>query len=923
MARRPPDPGSNDLPPDGDHHSQSRPIAPGLVRLGRRIHAWIFGPSLEREVDEELEFHLEMRVREHVSRGMSPEEARRAALAAFGDIDELRSRMRDQGRRREMRKRITAWLEQLRQDVAFAVRQLSRSPGFATVAVVTLAVGIGANTAVFSVVDGVLLRPLPYQEPDRLLAVWTRYLPSTGLDIPEFPISAPEVLDYREQSEAVDVAYYYEAQRTLDDGSGDPTRVGTAYVGPRLFSLLGVRPALGRDFSAAEHDPAAGPTVVLTHDAWRERFGEDPGILGRRIELNGTSAPVVGVLPEDFVFPDRSAQLFVPLRLEEADPGGRGAHWLSAVARLRGETTLEQARAELETITAGWYREWEHHAAGHFLVLKPLRDEILGDTDSRLWLAFAAVGLVLLIACVNVANLLLTRAERRQRELALRTALGAGRGRLARQLLTESLVLAGAGAALGVVLAWWGTGAVLGIDPTAIPRAEGVALDGRVLLFAAGLATATAVLFGLVPALRADVSAPVETLAGEGRSTSGIGRLRLRRTLVAAEVALSVVVVLAAGLVVRSFRTLSAVETGVETERLLTFQLSLPSASHPSDEQVPVFYASLLERLEALPGVERASVTSALPLTEDFGRWDFLVEGRPPPGDAVPAHNASPVWVDGGYFETMEMPVLRGRGLTPADDATGPFVAVVNEAAARRYWPGSDPLGERITFQFGDDPVWLTIVGVVADARAERLDEDPRPQIYATHTQLNAHMGSVARTLTVALRTSGDPGGLLPAVRRVVGEMDPGLPLARVRTMEAVHREAVARPRLTTHLLAAFGLMALFLATVGIYGVVSYSVTRRTREIGVRVALGASRGSVVRLMLREGVWPAVPGLMVGVAAAFLLGGRVEDLLFGISATDPATFIGLPLLLLGVAALASWIPARRATRIAPSEALRVE
>ncbi|MBW3533687.1 MAG: ABC transporter permease [Gemmatimonadetes bacterium] len=900
-----------------------RRVAPTLLRLGRRVRALLFPPPVEVEVDEELEHHVRMRARDLVAEGWDEDAARREALRRFGDLERVRTTCRKLGSEREARMRWDAlWSETVR-DVAHGIRQVGRRPGFAAVAVLTLALGIGANTAVFSVVRGVLLRPLPYAEPDRLVSLWTRYLPSTGIDIDQFVLSGPEVLDYRDASRAMeDVVPWVSTNRTLTGDEGDPERIPTVLAGEGLFELLGVRAALGRTFTPEEQAPDAPRAVLLSHGLWNDRFGADPAVVGRALTVDGEIARIVGVMPPDFVFPTAGTRMWETLRFDEARPGGRGSHGLAAVGRLAEGATLAAAEAELETITAAWYQEHEHHAAGHFIWFEPLRDDLVGDAGGVVLLLMGAVGLVLLVACGNVANLFLARAEARQREMAVRTALGAGRGRLTRQLLTEGLVVSGLGACLGLLLAGWGTPALLALDPTALPRSEGVRLDRTVLAFTAGITVAATLLFALVPALQG-AGALARGLAGGRGSSDDTGRRSLRRGLVAGQAALSLVVVLAAGLAIRSFDALRSEDPGVRTANVVTFDLSLPSSSYPQGEDVARAYGALQERLEALPAVASAAAVSILPLRGLPGRGDFQPEGEAAPAGAVPAWNAHYAAVQPGYFETLGIPVLQGRALTEGDDAESPLVVGVSRALVERYWPGQDVLGRRITFAMGgDDPPWLTIVGVVGDVRA-LMDAPPDPQVYLAHDQLRAIPFGGGRAMTVVARTGVEPGTLIPALRAAVAEMDPRLPLANVQTMEDVRSRAVARPRLAASLLGAFGLVALLLAAVGIYGVVSYTVARRTREIGVRVALGAGRGQVVRLMVREGTMPAAVGAAVGLVVALAGAGALREFLHGVSPTDPVSFIGLPLALLAVAVASAWLPARRATRVAPTEALRDE
>lgn len=902
-----------------------RRVVPTLVRLAKRVRAHVFKETPAEEIAEELDFHIEMRIREHLRRGRTIGEARALAEARFGDIERVKAVCRRIGERRERTMTRRAWWRDVRDDVGFALRQMRRRPGFAMVAVATLGIGIGANTGVFSVVNGVLLRPLPYPGSDELVAVWTRYLPSSGLDIPEFPISPPELRDYREQSTTMErVAPYIPTTRTITGEQGDPERLGVAYVGRGMFDLLGVPATVGRTFAPEEEVPNAPAVAVLSHRLWERRFGADPGVVGRTVEVNRRPAEIVGVMPEGFIFPDAEVEIWLPLGLDPASGAGRAAHFLRAVGRLAPGATLDEARSELETITAAWYEEWEHHAMGHFVILEGLRADVVGETADVLWLLLGAVALVLLLACVNVANLILARTEEREREVSVRVALGAGRGRIARQLVTESVVLAAAGAGLGLAIAAWGTRALVAIDPDAIPRLDAVAVDETVLLFTAAVAGVAVVLFGIAPAIQVASGSLAGRIGSRGRSTGTVRRSRLRRGFVIAEAGLSVVVLVAAGLVGRSFVRLEREDVGVDTRGLLSFELTLPSASYPSDDEVVAVYGRLLEHLRGLPGVERASAATDIPLGETPSQNDFYIDGRPKPPPGVPAWNAGVVVVRPEWFETMGIPVVRGRAFTGSEGPEGPYAALINEAAAARYWRGEDPLESRINYDFGDrGRPSLDIVGIAGDTKVDGLAADARPLVYLPHRQAATTWGGTPRSLTISLRVALPPAAVLPSVRATVRELDPKLAVANVGTMDEHIADSLARERLAATLLGAFGAIALLLAVVGIYGIVSYSVARRTREIGIRIALGAEPGRVRRMVIGEGAAPAVMGIVAGLGATLAGSSILEGFLFEVSATDPAILGALGALLASAAVVASWIPARRATRISPTEALAEE
>ena len=878
-------------------------------------------PPVEREVDEEIAFHLEMRVRELMAEGMGEEEARSEATRRLGDVERMKARMRNQGRRRDGRMGRRRWWDEMRQDLAFAVRQLRREPAFAAVAIVTLALAIGANTAVFSVVDGVLLRPLPYERPDELAMLWTRYLPISGFDIPKFPLSGPEYLDYKESTHVFRQVGSYRSggSRALTGEGQDAERIPVAFVSAEVVPLLGVRPWIGRAFTA-EEDAADGPAVtVLGWDLWTSRYGADSTLVGRTLDMNGVPTEVVGVMPRGFDFPG-SAKAWLPMQLDRSNEGGRAGHGIYGIGRLAPGKTLADADAELEVVKARWAAEYEHNV-GHFVWAEDAMQAAVGDAPRTLLVLLSAVGLVLLVACANVANLLLARGERRQVEVAVRTALGAGRSRITRQLLTESLVLAGIAAALGLGLAQVGTRAMIAMAPTALPRLDQVRVDPSVLLFTAGIALLTAALFGVVPGLLAGRKA-LSRAASSGRGRAH-GRGILRRGLVAGEVALSLVVVLLAGLLVKSWMALDRTDRGLETSNLLLFSITLPSSAYPEDRVVPGSFDALLDRIRQVPGVAGVTAGTTLPFTSGWSRWDFELDDRPPRKEGDRAWSAGISVVTPGFFETLGIPVLAGRGIGADDREDAPLVGVVSEAMASTYWPGESPLGKRWGYGASADSTraWITVVGVARDPVRERLDEEPYPFVWVPAAQADRSAGYTPRTLSVAVRTGVDPDALVAQVRDAVRAFDPNLPLYGVRTMDDAVAATLARPRLTTNLLGAFAFLALLLATVGIYGVISYSVAGRTREIGIRVALGARRAAVVRMILAEGARPVLLGIGVGLGGAWFATRLLGAMLYQVAPRDPTTFVALPAGLLLVALVASWLPALRATRIPPTQALR--
>jgi len=802
-------------------------------------------------------------------------------------------------------------MKSLLQDVRYGLRRLSKSPGFTIVAAGALALGIGANTAIFSVVNAVLLRPLPYPAPDELVQVWEtrprQNMASVEASPNEFLAWAAEGRSFRHLA-AVDFANYNLT------GRGEPERVTAALVSAEYFPAFGVAPAAGRAFLAEEDQPGKENVVVLTHDFWQTRFGGDPSVLDQTVSLDGAACAVVGIMPRGFRLP-QDAKLARPIAFAPEARTRAGSHYLQVFGRLAGGVTREQAGAELSGIAARLEQTFASTNAGHGVVLVPLREQLVGDVRPALLVLLGAVGLVLLIACANLANLLLARAEGRRKEVAVRAALGASRWRIVRQLLAESVLLAAAGGGLGLLLAVWGVDLLVSLDPAGVQRVGEVALDAGVLAFTVALSLATGLVFGLAPALQASKTDFVETLKEGGRSSTGPARAgRLRGALVVSEVALTLVLLVGAGLLVKSFARLLDVDPGLDPRGVLTLDLSLPPAKYAERRQVAAFYERLLGEVAALPGVEVAGAVSVLPLGGDDNSNFVEIEGRPPlaPGQALRAgrRNASP-----DYFRALRVPLKSGRALAPSDAADAPPAAVINEAMARAFFPGEDPVGKRL--RTGDNNPWVTIVGVVGDVRHRGLDVDTRPEMFFPHAQ------SPSRQMSLVVRSGGDPLALVGAVRERVRAVDKDQPVGNVKTMEAWVAESVASRRFAVLLLAAFALVAAGLAAVGIYGVVSYGVAQRTHELGLRLALGAQRSDVLRLVIRQGMKMTLVGAAVGLAAALALTRLMAGLLYGVSATDPLVFAGVALLLVAVALLACYVPARRATRVDPMVALRHE
>ncbi|HET9982178.1 MAG TPA: ABC transporter permease [Longimicrobiales bacterium] len=859
---------------------------------------WRTRSEIEAEVDEEIAFHLDMRTRQLVGAGLSSEAARAQALREFGDVAAARASLRASDERGEERRRRREWLAEVRQDGRFSLRALRRNPGFALVAVLTLALGIGANTAIFSVVNGILLRPLPYRSADRLVVA--------GMSLP----------DYRDVVERSNVFEATSVWATniykLATDSGEPEQVMGAVVSPAFFPMLAA-PALGRTFRP-EEDRA--PLAVISHGLWQRRFGGDRGVLGRTLRLSGDVYTIVGVMPPSFEFPDASFEVWVPLgsamvKVPEQELN-RSLRIFRVLGRLRPGVDMARVRADARAISARLAREHPDTNEGVQLEFEPLYDRVVGAVRPALLILLGAVGFVLLIACANVANLLLARTTARAREMAVRRALGAGRGRLARQLLTESVVLALAGGALGVGLAAWllRTLPHLGTD---LPRLAEVGVDARVLAFAALATLATSVLFGLAPALHGAGEAVAEALKEGGRGAVGGGRGGvLRRGLIVAEIALSMVVLVGAGLLVRSLVRMLDQDVGFQPAGLLTTNVELFHYENPARRAVML--DQVIRRVAALPGVAAVGAGTGLPPRTAQRGTGFLVAGRVP--DEVERARAYFLAVTPAYFAAMGAPVLRGRAFRDSDGAGDAPVVIINKTLAARLFPGRDPIGAQLELVDPDqDSTWRTIVGVVPDIRYQGLDDPGDAAIYTPFPQTPFLWANLM------VRAHGPPRRLEQALRAAIESVDPQLTPARIEAMEELVSESVAQRRFHTLLLTGFALLATLLAAVGIYGVIAYSVSQRTREIGVRLALGAAPRAVIRSVLREGLGLALAGVAIGLLAALGLTRMMTSLLYGVSPTDATTLAGVAALLVVVAGVASGVPAWRAARVDPLVALR--
>jgi putative ABC transport system permease protein len=792
-------------------------------------------------------------------------------------------------------------------DLRYAIRTLTKSPGFTLAAVLTLALGIGANAALFSVINAVLLRPLPYRDPGRLVTLWESDA-RHGLD--REPVSPPNYLDWRAQTRTLEDAAAYRYWGFAVTGAGEPERVTGARVSASLFPLLGVRLAAGRAFTADEDRFGSGAVAVISDALWRRRFGSEPGAVGRSVTLNGGSFTIVGVLPPDAGLPD--ADVWVPLAVEPFALTQRGARSLTVVGRLRPGATLEQARAELHAI-AGRTSAAFPASAGWDVAVVPLKDRLVAGVRPTLLLLWAAVGFVLLIACANLANLMVARAMAREQEMALRTALGAGRGRLVRQLLTESVLVALAGGAAGLLLAGLGVESLLRLSPS-LPRTSEVGVDGAVLVFTLALSIAAGLGFGLVPAWHAATTEPGRSLKEGGRATEGKRLSAFRSAAVASEVALALMLLFGAGLLVRSLTRLQAVDPGFQSSHVLTMSVSLPGSRYGEESRKAQFFGQLLDRVARLPGVAAAGVVSHLPLAGRGLNADVRADHGPETSMLADYVSATP-----GYFRAMGIPLLAGRQLGEGDGPQSPPVVVISDRLARRLWPGQDPVGRRVAVgaSIGADTSPRVIVGVVGDVRASGLESEPGAAVYAPFAQ------NAWPTMSVVVRSSADPVQLAAAVRRQVLAQDPDQPVYAVRTLDDVLGASLASRRVQMLLLGAFALAALALAAVGVYGVVAQTVRRRTHEIGVRVALGAQRRDVLRLVVGRGMRPVGIGVLAGGVAAAATGRLLRGLLYGVTPADPTTFVAAAIFLAVIALVACVLPARRAVRVDPVVALRSE
>jgi putative ABC transport system permease protein len=812
------------------------------------------------------------------------------------------------------------------QDLRYGLRMLVKSPGFTLTAILTLALGIGANTAIFSVVNAVLLRPLPYNEPQRLIALWS---PDTRKPEAKGSVSYPDFFDVRAQNTSFERIAVYRTNDLALTGRETPVNIRSAVVSAGLFALLKVNPELGRWFTEEEEKPGGNRAAIISHSLWQKQFGGASNILEQPVTLNGKPYSVVGVMPAGFQFPieAESPEIWITSGIDaektsdddKAMTEQRGAHFLQTVARLKPGVTLEQAQAEMSTIAANLEKQYPDSNTYRGLKLFSFHEDLVEDYHDALLIILGAVACVLLIACANVANLLLARATVRHKETAIRSALGASRFRLIRQLMTESLLLSVCGGVFGLLLAWWGTEALVGIIPEDLPRLSEINVDFAVLGFTFLISLLTGLGFGLAPAWKSSKTELTEVMKESGRGTSaGKGHLRLRGALIVAEVALALVLLVSAGLLLQTFQKLQRVDLGFDANNVLTASVELPDSRYLKNEQIASFYKNFLERVRALPGVTSAGAVMPQPLSGDTFRTSMDIEGRSYASGENPNTHFRVASID--YFDTMKIALTDGRRFTERDDAKSLPVVIVNETFAKEFFPNENPIGKHVKpgVSVTEDTPWREIVGVVKDVKhRQSLKREFEPELYVPHAQVPFN------NLNLVVRTQGDPRALAKTLQAEVNALDKDIPIYRVKTLDQYLGTAIAQPKFNALLIGMFGLLALILTAIGLYGVIAYSVAQRTQEIGIRMALGAQTGDVLRMVLRQGLLLTAIGLALGVTGAYFLTKVLTDLLYGIQPADPLTFIMTSLMLTGVAIVACLVPARRAARTDPMVALRYE
>jgi putative ABC transport system permease protein len=880
--------------------------------LRDRIRALRQRETVINDIDREMRSHLELQVEANVRAGMSPGEARAQALRSFGNVNKAVDAAYDV--------KGGGLLESLTQDVRYGVRMLAKHKAFTAVAVLTLALGIGANTAIFSVVNELLLRPLPYRDAERIVMLWE----VTPEGRHQNTTSRANFRAWRAQNTSYENVAAFTDQRFNLTGDGEPEELSVQMATPELFKVLGVDPLLGRTF--LPDDDGKAPVAVLSYGLWQRRFGGQASVIGQPITLSGVTFTVIGVMPANFQFhikqrsgTGRPAELWTILPMTVAPGANERGRFLSVAGKLKEGVTVDRAGAELRTIEARLSDEVPQFNKNFSAEVLPLREQFFGNVRRPLWLMLGAVGFVLLIACANVANLLLSLATSREKEIAVRAALGARRTRIVRQLLTESLLLALLGSALGLGFAWLGIKALMLISPKDLVNFQSVSMNMTVLLWTLGVSILTGIIFGLAPALHISRLNLNDSLKDGGKSESGqaSGSRRLRSALVVSEIALAVVLLASAGLLIRSFIRLQQVDRGFNTDNILTMVIRLPDAKYPQDAQVVAFFNQALEKVRQLPAVRSVGMVNHLPLYGGLGsNTGFKIVGRPvPPPGQGPSTDVRVV--DSDYFETMGVPLLRGRNFT-ADELREPRQKIlINEVLARTYFASEDPIGQRLDVQMFEKPTPAEIIGVVGNVRYDSLVDESPPAVYFPHPDLAYSF------MTLVVRTDGEPAAIAPAIQREIRTLDPNQPVSDVRTMNQVMSEWVSRSRFNTLLLGLFAGLATLLSAVGIFGVMNYSVALRTRELGLRLAIGAQPRQVLLLVLKQGLLMTIVGVVMGLAAAFALTRLLSGLLFGVAAVDVTTFATISLLLVVVSLLACYLPARRAMRIDPLKALRYE
>ncbi|MGH7616449.1 MAG: ADOP family duplicated permease [Gemmatimonadaceae bacterium] len=888
---------------------------------------WRSRDNRTNDLNDEMRAHLDMAIRERIARGEAPQDAERNAIRDFGDVVTVRETTSDMWG--------PEWPSETMRDLRHAVRSLSRVPGFAIAAVLTLALGIGANTAIFSVINGVLLKELPYPKPRELVYITTQF-PTMGFN--QFAVDAAEFLEFRERNQSFQAVGAYAVGAVNVGTDASPQREISAVASASLFDALGVPPLRGREFRPEETLPNSQPVVILSREVWQSAFGGRE-LIGQQVQIDGVARTVVGIMPGGFDVHDQHVKVWLPLRLDPAQRTQyRGGHYLYLIGRLRDNVTFGQAKSELKSLVAQWVVAdggtagatccgpgFVHAPSPEFHPVRydELQADMIGGIGRALWILQAAVAFVLLIACANLANLLLMRAETRHKELAVRAALGAGRGRLIRQFLAESAVLSLAGAAVGTALAEIGLRALVSRGASSIPRAAQIAIDGRVLAFTLALAIGTGLIFGLAPALHMTMSNLGLSLRDAGSRTATVGgRNRVRRGLVIAEMALAVMLVIGAGLLLRSFWNLMNVDAGFDRSHLTTFQIALPPRVYTDSVRRVQFFDNLTRQLSAVPGVQRVAAMSGLPPLRPLNANDTQFEGYMPLEKTDPPNNVQYIqYATPAYFETMRIPIVAGRGFGPEDGPLSNPVLVINQTIANLYYKGIDAVGRRI--KPNGDTLWFTIIGIAKDVKQGGLGAATGTELYIDYEQTPRTEGFATPSMNVVIRSTLDKSALAPSIRRIVGALDASLPIVKLRSMDDVFETAVSQPHFLAELLGVFATVALLLSAVGTYGVLAYSITERRREIGIRMALGASAQSVLRMVLRQGMTLAAVGVVAGLAGAALLTRLTATLLFGVKPADPTTFVAVSAFMLLVAVAASFIPARRATKVDPLTALRAE